>query len=60
VNYILDVKKSPVERLHLSFEQLAEDLTSGLDLPAPSETERSLLIEEVIIRGGTRDCPSSG
>lgn len=47
VNYILDVKKSPVERLHLSFEQFAEDLTSGLDLQAPAETERSLLIEEV-------------
>lgn len=47
VNYILDVKKSPVERLHLSFEQFAEDLTSGLSLEAPSETEQSLLIEEV-------------
>lgn len=49
VNYILDVKKSPVERLHLSFEQLAEDLAAGLDLLAPAETERSLLIEEVKI-----------
>lgn len=29
VNYILDVKKSPVERLHLSFERFADDLTSG-------------------------------
>ena len=47
VNYILDVKKSPVERLHLSFEQFAEDLTAGLSLEAPEETERSLLIEEV-------------
>jgi RNA polymerase sigma factor (sigma-70 family) len=47
VNYILDVKKSPVERLHLSFEQFAEDLTTGLSLQAPEETERSLLIEEV-------------
>lgn len=49
VNYILDMKKSQVERLHLSFEQFAENLTSGLDLQAPSETERSLLIEEVKI-----------
>ena len=47
VNYILDVKKSPVERLHLSFERFAEDLSSGLDLQAPAETEQSLLIEEV-------------
>jgi RNA polymerase sigma factor (sigma-70 family) len=47
VNYILDVKKSPVERLHLSFESFAEDLTHGLDLEAPAETERLLLIEEV-------------
>jgi len=30
VNYILDVRKSPVERLQLSFEQFAEDLTTGL------------------------------
>ena len=49
VNYILDVKKSAVERLHLSFERFAEDLTSGLDLEAPSETEQSLLVEEVKI-----------
>jgi len=47
VNYILDVKKSPVERLHLSFEGFAEDLTQGVSLEAPAETEHSLLIEEV-------------
>jgi RNA polymerase sigma factor (sigma-70 family) len=47
VNYILDVKRSPVERLHLSFVQFAEDLAAGLSLEAPEETERSLLIEEV-------------
>lgn len=47
VNYILDVKKSAVERLHLSFERLAEDITGGLSLEAPGETERSLLVEEV-------------
>ena len=47
VNYILDVKKSPVERLRLSFEVFAEDLTQGVSLEAPAETERSMLIEEV-------------
>jgi RNA polymerase sigma factor (sigma-70 family) len=47
VNYVLDVKKSSVERLHLSFEQFGEGLTTGLDGQAPPETERSLLIEEV-------------
>jgi RNA polymerase sigma factor (sigma-70 family) len=47
VNYILDVKKSPVERLRLSFEQFAEDLATGLSPEAPEETEHSLLIEEV-------------
>ena len=46
-NCILDVKKSAVERLHLSFERFAEDLTGGLKLAAPPEAERSLLIEEV-------------
>src|SRR5213594_5133324 len=29
VNYILDVKKSPVERLHLTFDTFAEDLAAG-------------------------------
>jgi RNA polymerase sigma factor (sigma-70 family) len=48
-NYILDVKKSAVERLHLSFERLAEDLTSGLSSEECPETEQSLLIEEVKI-----------
>ncbi len=47
VNYVLDVKKSAVERLHLSFERFAEDLTQGLGPEAPAETEHSLLIEEV-------------
>jgi RNA polymerase sigma factor (sigma-70 family) len=47
VNYILDVRKSAVERLHLSFERLAEDLTGGMEPEAPAETEESLLIEEV-------------
>jgi RNA polymerase sigma factor (sigma-70 family) len=49
VNYILDVKKSAVERMQMSFESMADNLTEGLDLAAPSETEESLLIEEVKI-----------
>ena len=49
VNYVLDVKKSPVERMRLTFEQFSEGLTTGLDLAAPAETERLLLIEEVKI-----------
>jgi RNA polymerase sigma factor (sigma-70 family) len=46
VNYILDVKKSAVERMHLNFEHFADDL-SDLTMQGPSETEQSLLIEEV-------------
>lgn len=49
VNYILDVKKSAVEGLHLSFAQFAQDLHEGLALAAPDENEHSLLIEEVKI-----------
>src|SRR5687768_2390152 len=30
VNYILDVKKSPVEKMRLTFEQFADDLADGL------------------------------
>lgn len=47
VNYILDVKKSAVERLHMTFEQLAEEITSGLGEAALPEAEESLLVEEV-------------
>lgn len=47
VNYILDVRKSAVERLHLSFERFAEDLAGGMGLEAPAESEHSLLVEEV-------------
>ncbi|MDE3187758.1 MAG: RNA polymerase sigma factor [Acidobacteriota bacterium] len=49
VNYILDVKKSAVERLHTTFEQLAEDITEGLGKVALPEAEQSLLVEEVKI-----------
>ena len=47
VNYILDVKKSSIERLHLSFERFAEDLQGGLQATSAASTERSLLIAEV-------------
>jgi RNA polymerase sigma factor (sigma-70 family) len=47
VNYILDVKKSPVERMHLTFEHFAEDLADGLSSDGPAAAERSLLVEEV-------------
>ncbi len=47
VNYILDVKKSPVERMQLNFEAFAEDLAEGLSSDGPADAERSLLIEEV-------------
>jgi len=47
VNYILDVKRSPVERLHLSFDQFADSLKQGLEVESTSDTEQSVLIEEV-------------
>ena len=47
VNYILDVRKSAVERLHVSFERFAEDLVSGLQSSSAGDAERSLLIDEV-------------
>jgi RNA polymerase sigma factor (sigma-70 family) len=49
VNYILDVKKSPVEQMNLSFERFAEDLAAGLSADGPVDAERSLLVEEVKI-----------
>ena len=47
VNYLLDVKKSPVERMHMTFERFADDLADGLSSDGPAETERSVLTEEV-------------
>jgi RNA polymerase sigma factor (sigma-70 family) len=47
VNYILDVKKSPIEQLHLSFERFADNLAQGREPASASDTEHSLLIEEV-------------
>jgi RNA polymerase sigma factor (sigma-70 family) len=49
VNYILDVKKSPVERMHLNFQQFGDDLVEGLSSDGPADSERSLLVEEVKI-----------
>ncbi len=40
-NYLLDVKKSPVERLGLSFARFGEDLRDGLSSEGPAEGERS-------------------
>jgi RNA polymerase sigma factor (sigma-70 family) len=47
VNYILDTKKSGIERLHMSFGRFAEDLEKGLQPIAPADSEQSVLIEEV-------------
>ena len=48
-NYLLDVKKSPVERQNLSFARFAGDLAKGLSTEGPVDGERSRLIEEVKI-----------
>ena len=49
VNYILDVKKSPIERMRLNFQGFADDLLDGLSSEGPADAERSLLVEEVKI-----------
>lgn len=49
VNYVLDVKKSAIERLHLSFERFADDLEGGLQMASVGDAEESMLIEEVKI-----------
>jgi RNA polymerase sigma factor (sigma-70 family) len=49
VNYILDVRKSPVERMQLNFPAFAADLADGLSSDGPADAERSLLTEEVKI-----------
>jgi RNA polymerase sigma factor (sigma-70 family) len=46
-NYLLDVKKSCVERQKLNFTSYAEDLAEGLSQDGPFDAERSLLTEEV-------------
>jgi RNA polymerase sigma factor (sigma-70 family) len=47
VNHILDVKKSAIERLHLNFARFADDLAGGLEPVASTDTEHSLLVDEV-------------
>jgi len=49
VNYVLDVKKSPVERMHLDFQRFGADLIEGLSSDGPADAEQSLLVEEVKI-----------
>jgi RNA polymerase sigma factor (sigma-70 family) len=49
VNYILDIKKSPVEKLNLTFDRFGEDLVEGLSDDGPADGERSILVEEVKI-----------
>jgi RNA polymerase sigma factor (sigma-70 family) len=49
VNYLLDVRKSAVERMNLSFERMADDLHDGLADDTFPSTEQSVLIEEVKI-----------
>lgn len=49
VNHMLDVKKSAIERLHLTFERFADDLTGGLEPQSATDLDRSLLIDDVKI-----------
>jgi RNA polymerase sigma factor (sigma-70 family) len=48
-NYLLDVKKSVVERQRLTFEQFADDLADGQSTDGPTDAEHSMLTEEVKI-----------
>jgi RNA polymerase sigma factor (sigma-70 family) len=48
-NYLLDVKRSCVERQKLSFVSFAEDLQDGLSSDTPTDHERALLTEDVKI-----------
>jgi RNA polymerase sigma factor (sigma-70 family) len=49
VNYVLDLRKSAGEKRTMPFEQLGADVVAAISPEAPSETERSLLVEEVKI-----------
>jgi RNA polymerase sigma factor (sigma-70 family) len=49
VNYLLDVKKSAVERMQLNFVRMSEDLAEGLASDGPADAEHSVLVEEVKI-----------
>ncbi len=46
-NYLLDVKKSCVEREKLAFDSFSQALLDGLSDDGPADSERSLLTEEV-------------
>lgn len=48
-NYLLDVKRSCVEREKPSFTSFAEELAEGLSAAGPADHERSVLTEEVKI-----------
>jgi RNA polymerase sigma factor (sigma-70 family) len=48
-NYLLDVKKSAVEKQRLTFEHFADDLAQGQSVAGPADEESSLLVEEVKI-----------
>jgi RNA polymerase sigma factor (sigma-70 family) len=47
VNQILDVKKSAIEQLHLTFARFADDLTRGFEPESADDTDHSLLIDDV-------------
>jgi RNA polymerase sigma factor (sigma-70 family) len=49
VNYLLDVKKSSVERMHLNFQAFGDDLIEGLSSDGPTDAEHTALVEEVKI-----------
>ena len=57
VNYILDVKKSPIERLHLTFQGFADDLVEGLSSEGPADAERSLLRYDLRASTEENRCP---
>jgi len=46
-NYLLDVKKSAIERLNLGFERFGDDLETGLQPASADASFDSLLIDEV-------------
>lgn len=48
-NYLLDVKKSCVEKQRLNFASFADDLAQGLSTEGPPDEERAVLTEEVKI-----------
>ena len=41
VNYVLDVKKSPVEQVRLNFQRFGADLVEGLSSAGPADSVRA-------------------